>query len=121
MYTLRFIIFTLMVGVIPSAFAKAQPSMIPIHIKQGMSYTKARKALLQDGWQTVTMRVHPNGSPVCDIDNQDCKYLEIDGCSGSGEGFCKMYFYDGENTYLELITAGGPPPDAEVILSAVVN
>lgn len=114
MYTSRFITLALMVGVISPVFAKDQLSSILIHIKQGMPYAKARKALLHDGWQTVTMHVRPNGTPVCNEDNQDCKYPEIEACSGSGMGYCKMFFYDGGKTYLELITEGGSPPDAVV-------
>jgi len=89
----------------------------PLHIKQGMSYTKARKNLLRDGWQIVSMHKLPNGTPSCDHlqnDNQNCKYLEVDSCSGSGMGYCNMIFYDGEMKYLYVTTSGGPPQDASI-------
>lgn len=102
---------------------------LSIKIKQGMPYLKARKLLLADGWQTVTVHATPNGTPICfkvedmepsdefyeELSNsQSCKYVEIDSCSGTGMGFCNMIFYDGEKTYLTVITDGGEPPDAQV-------
>jgi hypothetical protein len=110
----KIILLFLLLGITTAGTTRAQPNGTPINIKQGMSYNKARQALIKAGWQTVTMHIRPNGTPVCNSDNQDCKYPEIDACSGTGMGFCKMFFYDGESKYLELITAGGPPPDAEV-------
>jgi len=86
---------------------------LPIHIKQKMPYLKARQKLLDDGWQTMSMHVFPNGTPNCDhghIDNQNCTYLEIDSCSGTGMGYCMMYFHDGEGKFLEITTVGGHPP-----------
>jgi len=104
---------------------------LPINIKQEMPYVEAREKLLGDGWQTVTAHRTPNGTPVCfkvaDLDpyedpedyeslinTEACGYEEIDDCSGSGMGFCKMIFFDGDKTYLDLITVGGEPPDATV-------
>ena len=93
---------------------------LPIKIKQEMSYLKARKILINNGWQTVAMHTTPNGTPTCWADYEgasekdSCKYEEIDSCSGSGMGFCNMYFFDGDKTYLRIITAGGEPPDAQI-------
>lgn len=87
---------------------------LPVRIKQDMNYLKARKNLLRDGWQVVKVHTTPNGTPICDSDNQDCKYIEINACSGTGMGFCKMTFYDGYGIHLEVITQGGSPPDAVI-------
>ncbi|MDP1614935.1 MAG: hypothetical protein Q8L68_03985 [Methylococcales bacterium] len=38
-----------------------------------------------------------------------CDYAEVDSCSGSGMGFCLMWFFDGEAKYLKIITSGGEP------------
>lgn len=82
-----------------------------VNIKQGMTYEKARKALIKSGWQTTVMHQLPNGTPVCsDYEwnketNKKCFY-EIVSCSGTGMGFCSAVFYDGGNKYLEVITSG---------------
>lgn len=97
---------------------------LPIKIKKGMPYIEARKILLDAGWQTVTAHTTPNGTPVCFkvqeredeslASSEACNYEEIDTCSGSGMGFCNMNFFDGEETYLAITTAGGEPPEAEI-------
>jgi hypothetical protein len=95
---------------------------LPIKIRQGMEYAQARKILIDSGWQTVNANRTPNGQPVCFLvasmqdwsfqDNVACNYNEIEVCSGTGMGFCKMIFYDGDNSFLSVVTAGGRPPDA---------
>lgn len=108
-----------------SAFAKD----LPIKIKKGMPYLQARTTLIKNGWQPVTMHKLPNLTPTCwqnfdhDIswqwpedkdEAESCKYEEIESCSGSGMGFCSMYFSDGSGKYLNLITDGGEPPEAQI-------
>ena len=109
-----FLVFLIMAN---NTFAES----LPIKLKKGMPYLKARQILLNTGWQTVVMHITPNGSPICNMSNWDekvqeisCKYEEIEACSGTGMGFCSMYFFDGEDKYLHIITAGGEPPDAEI-------
>lgn len=90
---------------------------LPIEIDQGMPYEQARAALLAKGWQTIAMNITPNMSPVCwaSWEGEDsCKFQEIANCSGTGMGFCLMYFKDGKGKYLYIRTVGGPPPDATV-------
>ena len=87
---------------------------LPIKIKQGMQYAEARNILLNSGWQTTFANTTPNGTPLChdatDEDEGSCDgQYEIEECSGTGMGFCLMSFYDGEGTYLSIVTAGGPP------------
>ncbi len=96
---------------------------LEIRIKQGMPYPKARKILLESGWQTVDTHKLPNGQPLCylvatrrDLSLQNdkrCNFLEIDDCSGTGMGYCKMMFYDGKGIYLSVITSGGEPSGDE--------
>jgi hypothetical protein len=101
---------------VSSAFAEG----LPVKIKKGMPYLKARKILINSGWQAITIHTTPNGTPTCWADwegakdKESCKYEEIDSCSGTGMGFCKMWFFDGENKFLRIITSGGEPPDAEI-------
>jgi hypothetical protein len=122
-------IFKLLI-IIMSFWGSAFAGDMPIRIKQGMLYTKAREILINDGWQTVTAHTTGNGMPICyrtkDMDpytdpeykqfndSEECNYPEVDDCSGTGMGFCKMNFYDGERTYLTVVTDGGPPPDGEI-------
>jgi hypothetical protein len=118
--------FALFAIAIISISMQVSAKELSIKIKQGMSYIEARKILLDAGWQTVTAHTTPNGTPVCfkdqDQEQEDeslanseaCNYEEIDTCSGTGMGFCGMNFFDGEETYLSIITAGGEPPAAEI-------
>lgn len=90
---------------------------LPINIKQGMPYLEARGILIKDGWQIITMHTTPNGTPSCWMSDWDetkspkisCDYAEVDSCSGTGMGFCKMWFFDGEDKCLKIITSGGEP------------
>lgn len=122
----RYILATLMLfALVSNSFGKD----LPLNIKKGMSYTKARSVLLNNGWQTVVAHTAANGTPVCfkvaDIlpTNKEynqlvatpaCKYEEIDACSGTGMGFCKMSFFDGDHTYLDVQTSEGEPPAAYI-------
>jgi hypothetical protein len=102
------------------AVKKSTTVTLPIKIKQGSSYLKSKKILIDSGWQTVNMHTKPNGTPLCwnddmkDSDSYSCEYTEVDNCSGNGQGFCGMNFFDGDQTYLRIITVGGPPPDASI-------
>ena len=93
---------------------------LAVRIKQGMNYTDARRILINDGWQTMVMhRMSFHNYPVCydheyNRNTEECKYFEIEDCSGTGMGYCSMFFYDGSNTYLHVVTQGGGPPDAEI-------
>ena len=61
-----------------------------------MDYEEARKLLLADGWQTAVMhRIASYGYPVCYNHeySTDCNgYYEIEDCSGTGMGYCSMFF-----------------------------
>jgi len=111
-------ISTLLLGSILSLTATiAHAESLPIKIKQGMSYEKARQILIDAGWQTVVMNRTPNGTPLCyGADwGQDCDGLyEIESCAGTGMGYCNMWFYDGGDVYLWVRTVGDAPPDASV-------
>jgi hypothetical protein len=63
------------------------------------------------------MNTTPNMTPVCWStweDDELCKFQEIAACSGTGMGFCLMYFHDGNGKFLRIRTVGGSPPDARV-------
>jgi hypothetical protein len=104
-----------------SGNCKKSNTELSINIRQEMKYEKARKKLLNDGWQTVKMHTTPNGSPKCwksweSSTSYSCKFEEIDDCSGTGMGFCLMWFSDANNNFLRIRTSGGEPPLATIDL-----
>jgi hypothetical protein len=77
---------------------------LPIPLKQGMPYNKARSALINAGWQAEpkTERAVPDESSAeatscnngSDFNDKMCRnYEEWDGCGH----FCDMYFIDAQN------------------------
>lgn len=107
-----------------SDYNLANKAELQVTINQGMEYGQARKILMDSGWQAVTANKLPNGTPVCYLvatmqdwsyqNDKACEYNEIDACSGTGMGFCKMMFHDGYKTFLSVITSGGSPPEAVI-------
>lgn len=82
-------------------------------LKKEMPYLKARNALQKQGWYPFPVRTTLADEPICHDNRKDCKEMyEIESCSGTGQGFCKMYFTDKTyDHYLEIITIGGDPSD----------
>jgi hypothetical protein len=100
---------------------------LPVRIKQGMSYTQARKLLLKDGWKVKVAHTTSDGTPICYIaefneeyyesymkKSEVCKYKEIENCSGTGMGFCEMELLGDDGTQLFILTIEGWPPDAKI-------
>ena len=106
-------------------FLDASAQTLPTPIKQDMPYVKARKALIDAGWQAMPRHILPNGTPVCYInaemgmdatyDEGACDFIEVSSCSGTGMGFCNMQFSDGRGFYLHITTAEGPPPRYAIV------
>lgn len=100
-------------ALIGMSFSLSAQANLPIKIKQGMDYQKARKILLKSGWQIVPMNVKPNGMPVCYPSfgkKNHCKgQFEIAYCAPTGLAYCQMVFYDGRKTYLDITTIGEEP------------
>lgn len=117
---------TLLIAAACLSFAASAQSL-HVPIKQGMSYVKARKALIKAGWQTTPGHTLPNGTPVCYIhaemgmdathEKGACDFIEVSSCAGTGMGFCAMQFTDGRGSYLHITTADGPPPNDANIYS----
>lgn len=87
-------------------------------MKQGMSYARTRKMLTDSGWQFMV------GSPNRELFGQEeyiyktLKFYEMEGCSGTGMGFCRFLFKDVNKRKLVVVTAnneegikGGPTVD----------
>lgn len=91
-----------------------------IEISSGMKYVDARKILINSGWQATNRHILLNLTPVCwDYDwngFRRCDFPEVDDCSGTGMGFCLMYFYNTfQKSWLRIRTKGGPPPEYAII------
>lgn len=110
MFKKYFIVFS--IGMTMSAYAGDLST--PVKITQGMSYEEAREILLNDGWQTTVMNHTANSTPVCfnaDWSDSGCNgYYEIADCSGTGMGYCSMFFVNADKQYLRVTTEGGSPP-----------
>lgn len=84
-------------------------------LKQGISYARARKMLIDSGWQAVI------GSPNRELFGQEeyvvntLNFYEMESCSGTGVGFCRFLFKDVNKRKLVIVTVnneegikGGP-------------
>jgi hypothetical protein len=77
---------------------------------EGMPYSEAREIISQFGW--ISFKGDCSGPPV---NESICSHFpEIGYCSGSGVGFCGMYFYR-KNRCLILVTVGGLPSEGSVV------
>lgn len=94
------------------------PDSILKKLKQGMSYAKARKMLIDSGWQLMV------GSPNRELFGQEeyifkkLKFYEMETCSGTGMGYCRFLFKDVNKRKLAVVTVnneegskGGPIVD----------
>jgi hypothetical protein len=78
----------------------------PIPLKQGMNYSNARQQLLNAGWQTKATRWQEKD---CDGSSllPGCKFPEVQGCSGSGLGFCLFNWIEINANRLSVTTTTG--------------
>jgi len=73
---------------------------------QDMSYAKARKKMLELGWQVPVIHYGCKGEDSV-INSQICeKYPEVAVCSGTGLGFCNFVFRDKNGNKFTITTAG---------------
>jgi hypothetical protein len=86
---------------------------------EGMSYPKARRVVLSYGWKPLLGECIGGGTS-----DDICKrYPEIGNCSGTGLGFCDLYFINKNNKKrcLTLITVGGPPGADSVVQDVIFS
>ena len=76
-------------------------------LRQGMRYSKARKIILDAGWQALYNRWQdiPESGRVHDL-YSDNGWLEIVDCAGTGLGECLFKFMDMFGNTLEVVTIG---------------
>ena len=111
-------------SVVASALCMACCATANDDIKESMSslpdrYMSARPELMRQGWQPYPTHRLPDGSAApCWNEYSSgatCAYMEVEDCSGTGQGFCLMWFRNDAGEFLRLVTVGGAPPDAELI------
>ena len=81
----------------------------------GLSYHKARKIIVEEGWIPLTQRhfysqqegslQHGSGKVFWDLG-----YWEVVSCTGTAEGFCRFEFSDSSGRKLVVVTAGMEDP-----------
>ena len=79
----------------------------------GLSYHKARKILVKDGWIPRTQRHSYNDAGLRYGSGKvfwDLGYWEVVSCAGTAEGFCRFEFSDPSGRKLVVITAGMEDP-----------
>jgi hypothetical protein len=85
----------------------------------GLSYRKARKILVEEGWIPRTQR-HFYSQEERSLQSGSGKvfwnlgYWEVVSCTGTAEGFCRFEFSDPSGRKLVVITAGMEDPSIPV-------
>ncbi len=81
---------------------------IPKTLKQGMDYAQARKALMNSGWQAVELSPNRDRFGAMDYLIQ-LGYNEVESCSGTGMGFCRLNFTNANGRQLAVVTVNNQP------------
>jgi hypothetical protein len=81
----------------------------------GLSYHKARKILVEEGWIPLTQRhLYPQQEGILQYGSGkvfwDLGYWEVVDCTGTAEGFCRFEFSDPSGRKLVVVTAGMEDP-----------
>jgi hypothetical protein len=101
---------------------------LPIPLRQGMPYSKARAALIDSGWQAEdkASRAAPSESSAeatscgsgSEFDDRMCReFEEYDGCGH----FCAMYFIDEKGNRLVVGTDHNDHFEASILTGFVKN
>ena len=92
-------------------YSQNNNSMPKIRIRQNMPYYKARRILLNDGWQASYSRWQdiPEYGRVNDYYYKK-GWREVEDCSGTGMGYCMFNFHDAYGHKLSVVTAGDEMP-----------
>lgn len=84
-------------------------------LRQGMSYLKARKMLLQAGWQANVTNVMHKESLQQALQEWFIKrgFSEVDSCMPTGLGLCTAVFVNarGQKLYVQTSEPGDPSPN----------
>jgi hypothetical protein len=77
---------------------------------QGMSYARARRVLLNNGWQATYARWQDLPEFGREHDYYfDKGWREVESCSGTGMGYCLFKFHDHYGNRLDVVTEGDNP------------
>jgi hypothetical protein len=90
-----------------SASAKSSGSCqhAPITIKAGLKYNKARKQLMNNGWQPIIVNPNERANTGQEEDLAQMGFVEVISC-GTGLVFCDYAFSDQYSNKLEVRTQG---------------
>jgi hypothetical protein len=77
---------------------------------QGMSYDKARKKMLDLGWQIPAINYGCRGEETMNYGGLCDEYPDVAVCSGTGLGFCNFVFRDKNGNEFTITTAGQDNP-----------
>lgn len=98
--------------------AKANESL---PLQKGMSYREARQLLLQQGWQPNLQGDPPNLRSLAVRGLYDLGYVEIEDCSGTGEGPCRFQFINDNGDLLFVVTTPLGNPNLSLNLGPFVR
>ncbi len=79
---------------------------------KGVSYHEARKLLLKEDW-VPAQAIYPKSKTPFNLNivyESFKNYPEVQGCSGTGLGFCTMFFTNQDYDILVITTAGQDDP-----------
>jgi len=99
----------------PRSSPSTPPQIQSLPAISGLSYHKARKILIKEGWIPLTHRQSYPQEAV-DLEYGSGKvfwglgYWEVVSCSGTGLGFCRFEFSDPSGRKLVVVTAGMEDP-----------
>jgi len=108
-----FVIAALTSALISPAYAKAEHGP---NVQHGIAYPKARRLLIQQGFQPVQILSRGASETVCDYGVLCAKFGEVMTCTGAGASYCMwLYRHERDGGYWTVVTQGDPgaPPQWE--------
>jgi hypothetical protein len=110
-------------------YAQQKPCAPRTHAKlpvvTDMTYHKARKALLANGWQPLQTKSYNTAKDDPDIAYGNGQvfwsqgYIEVESCSGTGVAACAFLFKDAYGNRLRVTTAGMEEPKQKLFASVL--
>ncbi|MGB5961463.1 MAG: hypothetical protein WBG73_12435 [Coleofasciculaceae cyanobacterium] len=86
-------------------------------LKPGMRYKQARQLLLRQGWRPNLQNDPPNLNSLTIRKLYDLGYVEIEDCSGTGQGFCRFNLINDNGDQLFVVTTPGGNPNPDPFVS----
>lgn len=92
------------------SLANSSKTTESLPLQKGIPYKEARQLLLQQGWRPNLQGEPPNLRSLAVRGLYDLGYVEIEDCSGTGEGPCRFRFINdnGDLLFVVTIPVGNP-------------